>query len=107
MLVEETVYTELMKLKVSIDKYEKKKKSNVQCVVMHVLDIDTENEEANKLCYSIEQSMSFYLSVMYNRLIVFKVSPTVEVNGDQYDFLTQKQFDKYKETDDWKFVWNK
>lgn len=107
MLVEDTIYTELMKLKVQIDQYEKKKKSEVQCVIMYVLDIDTNNEEANKLCYSIEQSMSFYLSTMYNRLVIFKVSPTIDVKGNQYDFLTKKQLDKYMKTDEWKFTWHK
>ena len=51
--------------------------------------------------------MSFYLSIMYNRLIIFKVSPTIDAKGNQYDFLTKKQFDKYMKTDEWKFTWHK
>ena len=35
MLVEDTIYTELMKLKVQIDQYEKKKKSERQCIIMY------------------------------------------------------------------------
>ena len=31
----------------------------------------------------------------------------IDAKGNQYDFLTKKQFDKYMKTDEWKFTWHK
>ena len=53
MLVDESVYSELMNLKSLIDTYEKKTKSKVECVVMHVLDTNPSNEDLNNVCYLI------------------------------------------------------
>ena len=107
MLVDESVYSELMNLKSLIDTYEKKTKSKVECVVMHVLDTNPSNEDLNKVCYLIECSMFSYLSMMFNRLIMFKVVDAKDEIGSQYTLLNHKQFEKFKKTKEWKLTWHK
>lgn len=95
MLVTEQVYNELIKVKTSLEKYEKKKHSKV--VAMKVF-MPVHDEDG--LYNSISNQFFFLVSNMMGRMIVCN---TVFKPGSEYpyEFMTAREFKKYQETDEW------
>lgn len=95
MLVSESVYDALMKLKDGIEKYQKKKRSKVVAikVCMPVQDEDG-------LYASIDNQFFGFASLLMGRMIICK---TIFKPGSEYpyEFMTKKEFDKFQKTDDW------
>lgn len=95
MLVTDQVYNELLKVRASLEKYEKKKRSKV--VAMKVF-MPVRNEDG--LYEAISNQFFFLVSNMMGRMIVCQ---TVFKPGTEfpYEFMTAKEFKKYQETDEW------
>lgn len=96
MLVTEQVYNELMKVKLNLEKYEKKKRGKV--VAMKVF-MPVQDEDG--LYASISNQFFFLVSNLMGRMVVCN---TVFKPGAEfpYEFLTTKEFKEYQGTDEWK-----
>lgn len=95
MLLDETVYDELIKLKNSILKYEKVVGEPVVAIKLFV-----DFEDVGGLYKMINDRYFYLLSVTLNRLIVCVTIYSPDSKFPHW-FMTQEDFDKFKKTDLW------